>query len=310
MPPGASIADVGAVLRTVSAPHVLRKLDRLRLAAQHSVSHRPGHTPVARASQASGLELASHKTYAPGDDLRYLDWNAYSRLDERLIKTFRAEREAPVHLLVDTSASMAVPAADGKLAFAVGLAAGLGYVALRQSNPVRAVTLAHEGGSRLTPLLRHVQRLPDLLQFLARIEASGATRIGEGIEAYLRSTHVPGTAIVISDFLVEPNVYERALDRLRGRGYHVLALRVIGRQELDPSALPRQVRLRDTETGRERMLDLSAAHRDRYVSAVHDHLEQLERWCRARAIGYATADTSDGIEACLLAGLPRAGLLQ
>jgi len=310
MPPSASTADIGAALRTVSAPHVLRKLDRLRFVAQHSVTRRPGNTPVARATQASGLELAAHKTYAPGDDLRYLDWNAYGRLDQRLIKTFRAEREAPVHLLVDASASMAVPTADGKLAFAAGLAAGLAYVALRQSNPVRVATLAPGGAGRISPLLRHVQRLPDLFQFLGTIEASGPTCLGEGVDAYVRSTQLAGTAVLLSDFLVEPGTYERALDQLRGRGYHVLALRVIGRQERDPSALPRQVRLRDAETNSERLVDLTAAHRARYARAVEEHLAGLKRWCAARAIGYAVADTTGGIEACLLAELPRAGLLQ
>src|SRR4051794_12012578 len=136
MPPSASTAELDAVLRIVTAPPVLRKLERLRLSAQHSVTQRPGNTRVARATQASGLELANHKAYAPGDDLRHLDWNAYGRLDERLIKTFQAEREAPVHLLIDASASMAVPVEDGKFAFAAGLVAGLGYIALRHSNPV------------------------------------------------------------------------------------------------------------------------------------------------------------------------------
>src|SRR5262245_34668213 len=141
MPPSDSTADIGAALRSISAPQVLRKLDRLRLASQLSVTQRPGNTPVARATQASGLELANHKAYTPGDDLRHLDWNAYGRLDQRVIKTFRAEREAPVHLFIDASASMTVPAADGKLAFAVGIAAGLAYVALRQNNPVRIAFL-------------------------------------------------------------------------------------------------------------------------------------------------------------------------
>src|SRR5215470_1364739 len=310
MPPGASTADVAGALRTVSAPQVLRKLERLRIAGQHSVSHRPGQTPVARASQASGLELANHKTYAPGDDLRYLDWNAYGRLEQRLIKTFRAEREAPVHLLVDASASMGVPAADGKLGFAAGIAAGLGYVALRQNNPTRVVVLGEGAETRISPLLRHVQRLPELLQFLGTIEAHGPTRLGEGIDAYLRSMHLPGTVVVISDFLLEPSAYERALDQLRGRGHHVLALRVIGREERDPSALPRQVRLLDAETGRERLIDLTAAHRADYARAVEEHLARLKRWCAARAIGHAVADTAAGIETCLLSDLPRAGLLQ
>jgi uncharacterized protein (DUF58 family) len=309
MPPSASTADVAAVLRTVSAPDVLRKLDRLRFTHQHSVTHRPGHTPVARATQASGLELANHKSYAPGDDLRHLDWNAYGRLDQRLVKTFRAEREAPVHLLLDASASMAIPSADAKLAFASGLAAGLGYIALRQANPVRAAVLAQEH-SRVSPLFRHVHRLPDLVDFFSGIEAGGPTRLVEGVEAYLRSTQLAGTVVVLSDFLVEPAVYAHALDQLLARRHHVLALRVIGRWERDPSALPRQVRLRDIETDRERLIDLTPAHRARYARAVSDHLAELTRWCRARAVRYATADTTAGVETCLLADLPRAGLLQ
>ena len=92
MPPNVSTADVGDALRIVSAPHVLRKLDRLRLVAQHSVTHRPGNTPVARATQASGLELANHKAYAPGDDLRHFDWNTYGRLGEMLTKGLAARR--------------------------------------------------------------------------------------------------------------------------------------------------------------------------------------------------------------------------
>jgi uncharacterized protein (DUF58 family) len=310
MPPSDSTADVASALRIASAPQVLRKLDRLRLANQHSVSHRPGNTPVARATQASGLETASYKTYTPGDDLRHLDWNAYGRLDQRLIKTFRAEREAPVHLLIDASASMAVPAGDGKLAFAAGLAAGLAYVALRQNNPVRVVILSDTTRLRVSPLLRHVQRLPELLQFLAGLEAEGPTYLGEGIENYLRTTSVPGTAVVLSDFLVETNIYQVALDCLRGRGYHVLALRPIGRQERDPSALPRQVRLHDAESGVERLVDLTATHRARYVQAVDEHLAALRGWCAARDIGCATADTAAGLEHCLLADLPRAGFLQ
>ena len=70
---------------------------------------------------------------------------------------------------------MAVPAGDGKLAFAAGLAAGLAYVALRQNNPVRVVILSDTSRLRVSPLLRHVQRLPELLQFLAGLEAEGPT---------------------------------------------------------------------------------------------------------------------------------------
>ncbi len=311
MPPSAFTADVAAAVRLASAPPLLRLLDRLRFARQTSVSHRPGNTPVARATQTSGLELAAHKPYTPGDDLRHVDWNALARLDQRVVKTFRAEREAPLHILIDASASMGAPAGDAKLAFAAALAACCAYIALRYGNPVRAALLSGGAdGSRLSPLLRHPHRLPELYGFLAPLSAGGETRLGEGIDAYLRSTSLPGLVIVLSDFLVEPPRVEAALDQLRGRGHDVVALRPLGHQERDPASLPRRVRLRDAESGMARDVELTAAHRARYADAVAAHLAHLRDWCSSRGIAFAAVDPADGLADCLLQTLPRAGVLQ
>jgi uncharacterized protein (DUF58 family) len=308
MRPSVSTADHFA-LRAVSAPHLLRKLDRFRLPTQRSVTQRPGNTPVPHATQASGLEVASHRAYAPGDDLRYLDWNAYGRLDQRVVKTFRAEREAPVHLFIDTSASMGVPAADAKLEFAAALAAGLAYVALRHNNPVRAVALGSTTGAHVSPLVRHVQRVPELFAFLDAVEARGPTQLHAGIRAYLQTNRLPGLCIILSDFLVESAEYERALDALCERAHDVIAIRVIGPDERDGSLLPRHVRLYDVETGTERAVDLTADHRTRYRRAVEEHLDNLRRWCARRAIACSAVETGGGIEQCLLRDLPRAGIL-
>jgi len=246
----------------------------------------------------------------PGDDLRYVDWNALARLDQRVVKTFRAEREAPLHILIDASASMGSPAPDAKLAFAAALAASCAYIALRHGNPVRAAILSADTGSRLSPLLRHSQRLPELHAFLAPLAAGGTTRLAEGIDAYLRSTRLPGLAIVISDFLVEPRRAEQALDQLRGRGHDVVALRPLGAHERDAEALPRRLRLRDAESGAERDVELTAAHRQRYAAAVAAHLAHLRDWCAGRGIAFAAVDPADGLAECFLRALPRAGVLQ
>src|SRR5437870_10844619 len=106
--------DTAALLASVLSAPFLRKLERLHLSVRRSLSTRPGNTPMPRGAQGSGIEIESYKSYDPGDDLRHLDWNAYGRLDQLLIKTFRAEREAPLHVFVDTSASMAAPGGDNK----------------------------------------------------------------------------------------------------------------------------------------------------------------------------------------------------
>jgi uncharacterized protein (DUF58 family) len=310
MPPAPFTADVAAALRGAAHPHLLRQLQRLRIVARHRRGSRPGNTPMPHGSQPSGLELASHKAYAPGDDLRYFDWNAYGRLDQMTVKTFRAEREAPLHVFIDASASMGVPRPDAKLAFSAALACGLAYVSLRQHDPVRLVLLgdAPQAG-RISLLFRHPQRLPELQAFLAPLIARGLTSLREGIASYLRTTRLPGTAVVLSDFLVPDAIYQEALGMLSERGYGVAALRVVGPEERRPQALPRRLRLYDVEAGAERLVDFHDAHRRRYEAAVDDHLARLKRWCEARSILFAALDTAGGLEACLFEQLPRIGLL-
>jgi uncharacterized protein (DUF58 family) len=311
MPPSDSIGDVSAALRNAASPHVLRRLQRLRIVARHRHGVRPGNTLMPQGTQPAGLELANHKAYAPGDDLRYFDWNTYGRLEQMMVKTFRAEREAPLHVLIDVSASMGVPSSDAKLAFAAALTVGLAFVSLRQHDPVRVFLLG--GATRtdpLSPLFRHSQRLPELQAFLSALEARGSTALAEGIDSYLRTTRLPGTAVVLSDFLVPDEVYQRALGMLSERGYGVAALRIVGPEELRPRSLPARVRLYDSETGAERIIDLHEAHRRRYEQAIDDHLARLKLWCESRSILFAALDTASGIEPCLFEQLPRIGLLQ
>src|SRR5690242_54837 len=159
---------VSPTLARVLTPGFLGKLDRLHLSVRRSLSTRPGNTPMPRGAQGSGIEIESYKSYDPGDDLRHLDWNAYGRLDQLLIKTYRAEREAPLHVFVDTSASMGAPGGDNKFGFGLGLAASLAYVSLCNNDPVRLVGI----GAALpqlhaaSPFFRHRQALPVLRDHL------------------------------------------------------------------------------------------------------------------------------------------------
>jgi len=310
MPPSGFNADLSFALRAAADPQFLRKLQRFRLTARHRLGPKPGNTPTRFGSQPSGLEIANHKPYAPGDDLRHFDWNAYARLDQMMVKTYRAEREAPLHILIDASGSMGVPASDRKLPFAAAVATSLAYINLRQNDPVQIFYLGHHVRNWASPSFRHPQRLPDLQAFLAAMEARGPTTLHQGIELFLRTTHRPGLVVVLSDFLMERSLYEEGLERLCARKYGVAALRIIGRNERTPDSLPRRIRLHDAETGKERVVDLTDAHRATYAKAVQAHLAGIKQWCDSRAITFAAIDTDRGIEPCLLDTLPRAGLLQ
>jgi uncharacterized protein (DUF58 family) len=310
--PAAAAQPVGAALAAVLVPAFLRKLDRLHLVVRRSLSTRPGNTPMPRGAQGSGIELENYKAYGAGDDLRHLDWNAYGRLDQLLIKTFRAEREAPLHLFIDASASMAAPVGDDKFAFAASLALSLAYISLRRNDPVRIVGLSAAWPQLhfASRFARHRDALPNLRDFLLALRPQGATALATGIGAALRDQRSPGVAIILSDFLLEPAAYESALRELVARRFTVAALRVIGPGERNPSSLFRRGRLTDVETGRQRFITLTQSSLARYQEALAAHLTQLQVFCSRCEITYSTADTAAGIEHSLFRDLPALGLLR
>src|SRR5512142_2486524 len=109
-------------------PQLLRRLEQFQLlAARRAKSTARGE----RRSRARGqsVEFADYRTYVPGDDFRYLDWNLYGRLDRLFLKLYEEERELPVSIFLDASESMTF-GTPVKFDFARQVAAAIGYVAL------------------------------------------------------------------------------------------------------------------------------------------------------------------------------------
>jgi uncharacterized protein (DUF58 family) len=310
MPRSSLNADPAAALDAALDPVFLHKLDRLRLTVHDSASPHPGNTLMRHGSQAQGMELMDHRQYVPGDDPRSVDWSAYGRLGALWVKRFRSEREAPLQILIDTSASMGVPAADGKLALAAGLAASLAYIGLRQQDPVQLVALG--AGNRMveiSPLFRHIGRFAELRAFLGRLRADGAVPLHDAVRAYRRTMRPAALVILISDFLLPLPACEEALGMLGGPLQAVAALRVIGPHERDPNHLPPRVVLHDVEGGSERLVAITSEHRQRYVRALETHLDHLASWCAHRRQAFVTVDSDRGLEHCMFDQLPRSGVV-
>src|SRR5206468_3619610 len=109
-------------------PELLRRLEQFQLPApRRAKSSSKGE----RRSRARGhsVEFADHRSYVPGDDVRYLDWNLYGRLDRLFLKLYEEERELPVRIFLDASESMTF-GEPRKFDFARQVAAAVGYVAL------------------------------------------------------------------------------------------------------------------------------------------------------------------------------------
>src|SRR6266498_3983375 len=96
----------------------------------------------------SGVEFADHRNYAAGDDLRYLDWSVYGRLDKLLLRLFEEEEDLHIYLLIDASTSMRE---NGKLDYAAAVCAALAYVGLAKLDRVSIVPFGGAERDRLPP---------------------------------------------------------------------------------------------------------------------------------------------------------------
>jgi uncharacterized protein (DUF58 family) len=272
-------------------PEFLKKLDRLVLGIKRARTVRAGNRTLGRV-QGLGIEPESFREYAPGDDLRFLDWNAYARLDQLSTRTFRADRQVEVTILIDASASMAFPARDDKLGLAMALGAALAYVGMSDNDPVRMAAFAQRHGEmrlETTPFYRRRESFLEFRPFVAQIKCGGQTRLGAAVEDLLHHRRPAGIVIVISDFLVSRTECEDAFKRLTLARHEVKAVHVMGEIEATGAYPPGLVRVRDAETGQTRETVFgpeAAAECRRKVAEIS---ARVREFCTGLGIVYARA---------------------
>jgi len=287
----------------------LRKLESLVMTIRRS-ARMSGLMRANRASKrvGAGLEFADHRDYAAGDDLRYIDWNLYGRLDRLALRLFQEEEDLLVEVLVDASASMGV-GSPPKLDLALQIGAALAYVGLANLDRVALSPLGDDDAPVLPPARGKGAILP-ILRFLGGVRASGRTGLAAGVRAFLgrRRRRRRGLAIVISDFY-DPAGHRAALDLLRHHRLEVVAIQVSAPQELAPDVRG-DVELRDIETGETRELTISpsviAAYRQRHQTL----LRELEGYFRERAIPCFTVASDQAFDAVVLRIFRAGGLLR
>ena len=287
----------------------LERLDGLALHVRRGMGERPGERRFPGRPQASGIEVESHVAYAPGDDLRHLDWNALGRLDTLLVRRFTAEREVVVHLLLDASASMGVPPRDRKLAVACDLALALGYLALVANDALRLTVLADDGPTT-SPVLRQRRSVARLATLLDAIRARGAVALGAGLARHAREHAAPGVAVVVSDFMFEPAALEAGLLALRARRYEVLLLHVVGRGELEPERHFGAGVLVDVESDATHPVALTRATLARYGDLLRAHLDAVAAVAARCQAVYARLPSDGSVRDFVTIELPRVGVVR
>ena len=289
-----------AQISTLLGNRDLDRLARLRLNASRRFTNRARGEHLAAKGGAS-TEFCDFRDYSPGDDVRFVDWNIFARINRPYLKQFHQEEELHIALLVDASASMSF---EGKITLAQRLAAALGTIGLRGSEKVSACVFGGPAAVRLAPCTGRagVRRL---LTFLEAIEAGGDRTIDAGIEEFLRQHRGRGTAIVLSDFLT-PGDLKRAFSLLHNAGLEPWALQILAPSEIAPEAAG-DFRLVDSESGA--TLDISNA--GDLLALYHEHRAaheaHLTTLCQQRSGRFLTTSAAEPFERVCFETLRRKG---
>jgi uncharacterized protein (DUF58 family) len=264
---------------------VARKLPRGTLRGEHH-SRRRG----------TSLEFSDYRRYQPGDDLRYVDWNIFSRLDRLFLKLFAAEEDLTLHLLLDRSASMGF-GNPSKFDYARRLSAALAYVATNRMDRVTVSAYATDVTALVEPI-RSKRQMGTVLNALRDLACEGVTGHGTAFKEFVGQVRHPGIVVILGDLLGSDDVLT-ALRGLGARGHDIVVIQVLSEDDIEPP-YGGPLRLVDAETEGALSVTVDAQLRGAYQSRLRLRLEHQEHGCRALGVEYLRASTAIAFDDVIL----------
>ena len=236
-----------------------------------------------------GIEFADHREYAPGDDLRYLDWNVYAKYGDLLLKRFQEEEDLHVYILLDASRSMDC-GSPNKFDYARRIAAALAYIALADLDRVSIMAYADKPLDVL-PLTRGKDRVLSILKFLENVKTGGAaTDLATVAKSLVNRAQRTGLVVIISD-LYDQAGFRAGVDLLRHRRFEPHVIQIHTEEEANPTFLG-DIELDEMETGQRRKLTVTERKLKQYRQLFHEFLAAIETYCKTYSLS-CTRSTTD-----------------
>lgn len=286
-------------------PQFLRRLERLQVVSQrmasgvHAGRRRSRHT-------GSSIEFADYRSYAPGDDLRQLDWNAYARTGKLFVKKFLDETQMHVSLYLDCSKSMGY-GEPSKLSLAVRLAAATGYLSLHHYDYVSV--FAFDQQVRASHRSLHGKgKIQPLFQFLSQLQPEGSGDLQQALSSGLAIHGRAGVSLIFSDFLFEKGVQE-GLSYLQATNQEVILVHLLSEEERIPG-YEGELRLLDSETGLHREITVTARLLEEYRQALHAYQAELAVFAYSRGMQYLPIHAEASVETIMFRLFKQAGIIR
>jgi uncharacterized protein (DUF58 family) len=243
-------------------------------------------------------EFTEYRAYAPGDDLRHVDWNLFARTERCYLKRYRGETNTQLTVVLDASNSMKYTSGPPmKMDYARYLAAALFYLAIRnQRDAAGLIVFDDEVRDYIRPSTRPGQ-LPRLFAGLERAEPRARTNFAKPLTHFQNFLHRRGIVIVMSDFYEDPETIVQTIAPLRSRGNEVVLFHILDPQEIRP-VLKGSAILVDLETD-QKIEVVPEYARTTYQTKIDTHIEHLGSRARANGIDYQLLVTSQPLDRAL-----------
>ncbi|MEM7454604.1 MAG: DUF58 domain-containing protein [Planctomycetota bacterium] len=244
------------------------------------------------------VEFASHREYAPGDDLRHIDWKVWSKTDRLYIKEYEEETNLKCHLLVDCSKSMRYGEATGwsKYDYAATAAASLGYMMQQQQDAVGLVLFSNRVETTLKAST-NPSHMKKLFHTLETTEPDEVTDISDPFLQLSSRIRQRGMVILFSDLFLHPDELAKSLMQFRYRNHEVVVFHVMHTDELE-FPFEDNTLFRGLEMAAQLNTEPRAL-RKAYLESVEKYMARVKRVCATAGIDHVLLDTGKPLDGVL-----------
>ncbi|MFZ5469832.1 MAG: DUF58 domain-containing protein [Myxococcota bacterium] len=253
--------------------------------------------------QGQSVEFAEHKVYAPGDELRHLDWKAFGKFDKYYVKRFEHETNLRAVMTLDGSASMGYGStALSKLEVAKVLAGALAYLLVRQQDAAGLAVVTGESFADVPPRAA-AGHLTTLMESLERLLPRGTTDLFGAAERLAEKVTRRSLIVVFSDLFDDRPEALRRILQLRARKNDVAVFHLVDPAELsfpfdDPTLF---LSMED-----ERRIEVNPREiKESYLEEFSAFLAQMKSTCAEADVDYELVRTDEPLDAVLLRFLAR-----
>ncbi len=244
------------------------------------------------------VEFATHREYAPGDDVRHIDWKVWSKTDRLYIKEYEEETNLKCHIFLDSSKSMKYGEVHGwsKFDHAATAAASLAYLLQQQQDIVGLHLFSNQWDASIQPAggPNHLKRLLHTLEAAVPNQQTEVTDLFLELAGQMRQR---GLVALFSDLFLPEKDLRETLQRFRYRGHEVVVFQIMHEDEL---SFPFEGNT--MFKGMEEQVQLFAdprSLRKSYLESINRFLDRTRRNCASLAVDHVMVSTAEPLDAVL-----------